>query len=131
MERNQLVLILILLGVNARVNADKLLIALNVETHECLALTHVLDVILYVLIQTVEWISDTMNYASLAGRNDGGPSPPFDVNSPRQPKTQSGQPIDSVDLSWSLRPSGSPSEQGFSYVCAKCGEIVDFEGNHK
>ena len=29
--------------------------------------------------------------ASLAGRNDGGPSPPFDVNTgPRQPKTQKG-----------------------------------------
>ncbi len=21
-------------------------------------------------------------------------------------------------------------ERGFSYVCAKCGKLVDFEGNH-
>ena len=56
-----------------------------------------------------------MNYASLAGRNDGGHSPPFvqiaDVIQAPVTKTQSGQPIDSVDLSWSLRPSGSPLEE--------------------
>ena len=39
--------------------------------------------------------------ASLAGRNDGGTSPPFDVNSPRQPKTQEGH--------HSVMPSGTKS----------------------
>ena len=59
-----------------------------------------------------------MTYASLAGRTHTTGavfSPPFvqiaDVIQAPVTKTQSGQPIDSVDLSWSLRPSGSPLEE--------------------